>query len=128
MREQGYEVELAYSGTEALIVLARERIDCVLLDMVMPGMSGEDTCRAIRSDRAFSAVSVVIVTGREGDHTTATIDAGADDYAVKCSDLRPLAARVRAQLRRRMLERDNARLAMFEFESRRKTAFLVHRM
>jgi two-component system, NtrC family, sensor kinase len=125
MGERGYATVVAHSGEEALAALASTRIDCVLLDMIMPGMSGEDTCRAIRNDPALRSVSVIIVTGRDGDHTTATIDAGADDYVVKSSDLRPLGARVHAQLRRRALERENARIASLELESRRKTAFLA---
>ncbi len=110
LREYGYEVLLAHSGEEALAVLATEALDCVLLDMIMPGLSGEETCRRIRVDPALVGVPVIIVTGREGDFTTEGIDAGADDYVVKSRDLRPLAARVRAQLRRRQLERESARI------------------
>lgn len=122
---RGYEILLAHSGEEALAVLAREHVDCVLLDMIMPGLSGEETCRRIRKIGALQGLPVIIVTGREGDFTSEGIDAGADDYVVKSSDLRPLAARVRAQLRRRALEKESARMREAEHDSRFKSAFLA---
>lgn len=110
MRGYNYDVIVAHSGQEALDVLSKETVDCVLLDMVMPGLSGEQTCQRIRLNPALKSLPVILVTGREGDFTTEGIDAGADDYVVKSHDLRPLAARVRAQLRRRRAEREGARI------------------
>ncbi|MBI2395293.1 MAG: response regulator [Deltaproteobacteria bacterium] len=111
LRGYGYEVLTAQSGEEALAVLAREPVDCLVVDMMMPGLSGSETCARIRKDPSLRALPVIILTGRsDGDWTEEGIDAGADDYVVKSSDLRGLAARVRGQLRRRRAEQENARI------------------
>ena len=108
LREERYEVVLARSGEEALERLAAEPVDCILLDLVMPGLSGHDTCRRIKGDPAWRDIPVVMLTARE--EREAMIDgitAGADDYVTKSADFAVLKARVGAKLRRKQIEDEN---------------------
>ena len=96
---QGFEVDEASSGREALDRIRTAKYDLVILDINMPGMDGVETCREIR---AISNVSVIMVTVciAERDKTEA-LEAGADDYVTKPFSTPELLARIRASLRRR---------------------------
>jgi len=94
----GYEIDDARNGDEALEKLRADRFDLVLLDMNMPGIDGLETCRAIRE---HSEISIIMLTVRdtEADKVNA-LDAGADDYITKPFSTAELLARIRAALRR----------------------------
>jgi two-component system, OmpR family, KDP operon response regulator KdpE len=95
---QGYEVDDARSGDTALEKLRDQRFDLVLLDMNMPGMSGLDACRAIRS---HSEIGIIMLTVRDAESDKVdALDAGADDYITKPYNPTELLARIRAALRR----------------------------
>ncbi len=95
---QGFEVEDARNGEEALERLRSHRVDLVLLDINMPGMSGLDICRSVR---AGSEVAVIMLTVRDEEaDTVEALDAGADDYVTKPFKPSELLARIRAALRR----------------------------
>ena len=95
---QGFEVDDAKNGDEALERLRESRIDLVLLDINMPGMSGLDVCRAMR---ATSEVAIIMLTVRDAEaDTVEALDAGADDYVTKPFKPSELSARIRAALRR----------------------------
>jgi two-component system KDP operon response regulator KdpE len=95
---QGYTILEARSGEEALEVVRKERIDLVLLDLNLPGMSGLETCREIRSS---SDVPIIMLTVHNTEHDKVqALDAGADDYVVKPFGSEELMARIRAALRR----------------------------
>jgi two-component system KDP operon response regulator KdpE len=95
---QGYEVQDAPSGNAALQKLRDDRFDLVLLDMNMPGLSGLDTCRAIRE---HSEIAIIVLTVRDAESDKVeALDAGADDYITKPYPARELLARIRAALRR----------------------------
>jgi adenylate cyclase len=97
---KGYRICSATSGAEALAVLAAERPDLVLLDVMMPGMSGYDVCRAIRADPANAMLPVVLVTALDPVEERAKgLDAGADDFLSKPVSQAELLARVRSLLR-----------------------------
>ncbi|MGZ5732855.1 MAG: adenylate/guanylate cyclase domain-containing protein [Caldimonas sp.] len=97
---KGYRTCSATSGAEALAVLAAERPDLVLLDVMMPGMSGYDVCRAIRADPAHAMLPVVLVTALDpADERAKGLDAGADDFLSKPVNQSELLARVRSLLR-----------------------------
>jgi two-component system, OmpR family, KDP operon response regulator KdpE len=95
---QGYTVNDARSGEEALETLHRDRHDLVLLDLAMPGMGGLEACRAIRAGWDV-AIIILSVRNLEKEKITA-LDAGADDYVTKPFSMQELLARVRAGLRR----------------------------
>jgi two-component system KDP operon response regulator KdpE len=95
----GFTVADAESGEAALEKLREEKFDLVLLDINMPGLSGIETCRAIRS-RSDIFVLMVTVRDRAEDKIQA-LDAGADGYVTKPFDINELLARIRAALRRR---------------------------
>ncbi len=108
LREEGYDVIPAHSGEEALELLAVQTVDCILLDLVMPGLSGQETCRRIKSSSAWRDIPLIMHTAlEEQDAMIEGINAGADDYIAKSSDLEVLRARVRAQLRRKQFEDEN---------------------
>jgi two-component system response regulator MprA len=94
-----YDVSLAADGTEALALLQARAYDLVVLDVMMPEMSGLELCRRLRD--AGDRTPVLMLTAREAvDDRVQGLDAGADDYLAKPFALRELMARVRALLRR----------------------------
>ncbi len=105
LRGEGYDVVLARSGEQALEVLAVEAVDCIVLDLVMPGLGGQETCRRIKAAPGVRDIPLVILTGN--DDRLAMLEAlaaGADDFIHKSGDLAVLKARVRAQIRRKQFE------------------------
>jgi two-component system, NtrC family, sensor kinase len=108
LRQEGYDVVLAHSGEEALELLPVQSVDCILLDIVMPGLSRNETCRRIKNFSEFRDIPLLMLTGLE--ERSAMIDgmnAGADDYIPKSSDFDIVRARVRAALRRKQFEDEN---------------------
>ena len=99
LRLEGYEVELATDGQEALMSIAGHTVDAIVLDILMPVMDGIETCTALR--RMGNRTPVLMLTARHDvDDRVAGLDAGADDYLVKPFALEELLARLRALLRR----------------------------
>ncbi|HEX7479359.1 MAG TPA: response regulator [Polyangiales bacterium] len=111
LRQEGYDVVLATSGEEALELLAVQPVDCILLDLIMPGLSGQDTCRRIKQRAEWRDIPLVMLTARDDrDAMIEGINAGADDYIAKSADFDVLKARLRAQLRRKHFEDENRRI------------------
>ncbi len=111
LRGDGYDAVLAHSGEEALELLAVQPVDCILLDLLMPGLGGEATCRRIKGAPVVRDIPLIILTALEDRN--AMIDclgAGADDFISKSSDLEVLKARVRAQIRRKQFEDETRRI------------------
>src|SRR4051812_37972589 len=99
LRLDGYEIELAADGREALDRLADARQDAGVLGVAMPGVDGVEGCRPVRD--AGDRTPVLMLTARDAvDDRVAGLDAGADDYLVKPFALKELKARLRALLRR----------------------------
>jgi DNA-binding response OmpR family regulator len=101
LRRREFRVTLAYSGVEALKVLRRYRPDLVILDVLMPGMTGLEVCRRLRADENMSDLPIIFLTarGQERDRIEG-LRAGADDYLSKPFNLEELILRVVAVLRR----------------------------
>ena len=98
LRREGYDVAVATNGPEAIALFERSGADLVLLDLMLPGLSGTEVCRAIRQR---SVVPIIIVTARDAEvDKVVGLELGADDYVTKPFSSRELVARIRAVLRR----------------------------
>lgn len=102
LRQEGFRVEEAASGEEALAMLEHRQPDLVMLDVLMPGLGGVETCRQIR-ERLSVPIIMLTALGRDED-VVLGLEAGADDYCSKPVSLAQLVARIRAQLRRREMD------------------------
>ena len=99
MKREGFEVHLARVGLEALAVLRRERPRLVLLDVMMPNMSGLEVCQALRADDALKDTLVLMLTAKGRDTDVAKgLALGADAYMTKPFSTKALVAKVRAML------------------------------
>lgn len=102
LRKEGFEVSVAETGPAALTEFDRAGADIVLLDLMLPDMSGTEVCRQLRHR---SQVPIIMVTARDSEiDKVVGLEIGADDYVTKPYSPRELVARVRAVLRRRSVE------------------------
>ena len=115
LRREGYNPIVARTGEEALLVLEREEIDLVLLDLMLPDVPGTDVCRTLKADARTRHVPVIMLTakGEEIDRVVG-FEIGAEDYVVKPFSVRELLLRVQAVLRRAAAPRTEAGTT-FEF-------------
>jgi len=97
----GFRCVVTITGEEALKVLDKDRVDLIILDIMLPKMDGFEMCRLLKQDRRFSAIPVIILTakGEEVDRIVG-LELGADDYIVKPFSPRELVLRAKAVLRR----------------------------
>jgi DNA-binding response OmpR family regulator len=111
LRGRGYEVYLARSGAEALELLAAQVVDCILLDVVMTGLNGQETFERVKQVPAVRDVPLIMVTSIDDPGVMlACLGIGADDFIRKADGLEILEARVRAQLRRKQFQDENRRV------------------
>jgi two-component system, OmpR family, response regulator RegX3 len=102
LRKEGFEVSVAATGTSALTEFDRSGADIVLLDLMLPEMSGTEVCRQLRQR---SAVPIIMVTARDSEiDKVVGLEIGADDYVTKPYSPRELVARIRAVLRRQIAD------------------------
>ena len=116
LEEEGYDVDEATSGEDALDRFAERRSDVVLLDLMLPGIDGLECCRRLRH---LSTVPIIMVTARTdtGD-VVAGLEAGADDYVTKPFVVTELTARVAAALRRARASGERSSLVLGDVEVR----------
>lgn len=108
LRREGYLVDDLSSGDVARNQLARQDYDMVILDWMLPGLSGLELTRWMRAEERLKAVPILFVTAKtEPEHVAAGLDAGADDYLAKPFDTLVLMARVNALMRRRVWVESN---------------------
>jgi two-component system NtrC family sensor kinase len=108
IRQEGCDVIPARSGHDALELLSVQPVDCILLELNMPELSGEETCRQIKNSPAWRDIPLIMLSSHdESAAMIAAINAGADDFILKSDDFELLKARLRAQLRRKQFEDDN---------------------
>src|SRR4051812_35827196 len=109
LRREGYRVLTAADGTEAVRLAYSERPDLIILDIMLPGMSGFDVCRAVRKQLT---VPILMLSAREEEiDKVLGLELGADDYLTKPFGLRELLARVHAMLRRAEMMKAQSELA-----------------
>jgi len=110
LRQEGFEVAVAATGPDGLAEFDRGGADIVLLDLMLPGLSGTEVCRALRTR---SSVPIIMLTARDSEiDKVVGLELGADDYVTKPFSTRELVARVRAVLRRRTESEDTAGTAL----------------
>ncbi|ORB74586.1 two-component system response regulator MprA [Mycobacterium scrofulaceum] len=110
----GYSVELAHDGLEALEMIASDRPDALVLDVMMPRLDGLEVCRQLRS--TGDDLPILVLTARDSvSERVAGLDAGADDYLPKPFALEELLARMRALLRRTKPDDDDAESVAMAF-------------
>jgi len=106
LEREGFDVAVAADGHTALSDFERHGADLVLLDVMLPGLSGTEVCRALRQK---SSVPVIMLTAKDSEiDKVLGLELGADDYVTKPFSARELVARIRAVLRRRGSEPDEA--------------------
>jgi DNA-binding response OmpR family regulator len=117
LKGEGYDVVMARSGEEAIELLAVQTADCILLDLVMPGIGGHETCRRIKAAPIVRDIPLIMLTALDNAEAMILgLGCGSDDYIQKTADFEVIKARVRAQIRRKQ----------FEDESRRTREELLH--
>jgi two-component system OmpR family response regulator len=102
--EQGFAVDVASTGEEALVMAGSSEYDAIVLDVILPGIDGFVTCRRLREDSVWVPVLMLTARGAVEDRV-AGLDGGADDYLTKPFAFAELVARVRALIRRGQSER-----------------------
>jgi two-component system response regulator RegX3 len=103
LEQEGFDVTLAADGEDAEGQLSENNFDLLILDIMLPGKSGLDICREVRAE---SPVPIILLTAKDAEvDKVVGLEVGADDYVTKPFSVRELLGRVRAQLRRRELDR-----------------------
>ncbi|MCL2092693.1 MAG: response regulator transcription factor [Treponema sp.] len=128
--QEGWRLYSALSGEEGFDLLGKEGADCIILDIMLPGMDGFKVLKKIRQDPAFKDIPLIMCTARGEDADIVTgLELGADDYVVKPYSPRVLAARVRSALRRKesAQSRDTAIIQAgdLSIDTEKHTAFLA---
>jgi DNA-binding response OmpR family regulator len=125
LKKQGYDVETAGNGTEALELAREIKPDLIILDVMLPGLDGFEVCRILRKEMS---TPVLMLTARDDEiDRVVGLEVGADDYLAKPFSMRELIARVKAMLRRVRLVREevsqrkppNLKLKIMEFDNLR---------
>jgi two-component system phosphate regulon response regulator PhoB len=105
LAREGYQLQLAGSGEQALKLAKAETFDLILLDLMLPGLDGLEVARSLRADARTRSTPIVMLTAKGEDaDVVAGLELGADDYITKPFSPRVLSARVKAVLRRRTKE------------------------
>jgi two-component system alkaline phosphatase synthesis response regulator PhoP len=101
IQKAGWQAHVSTAGDEALALARRQPMDLVVLDVMLPGLSGLEVCRALRADKATAAIPIIMVTARaEETDRIIGLEIGADDYVSKPFSPNELVARIRALMRR----------------------------
>ncbi|MGD2090085.1 MAG: response regulator [Candidatus Aminicenantes bacterium] len=111
-KNDGIRIEKAFSGKEALEKIKKNKYDCILVDLVMPGIDGIEICQKIMEMRgSLEEPMVLMLTAYESkEDMTRALEAGADDFVGKSSDISIIKARMSALLRRKFIQEDNQRI------------------
>jgi adenylate cyclase len=128
LQRQGHTVLQAEDGTRALALVEKEALDLVLLDLMMPGISGYDVLTLLKRDRRFSDIPVIMISAlSELDSIVRCIEAGADDYLAKPFDPTLLRARVGSSLDKKHLrDREREMVEALRIEKERSEQLLLN--
>ncbi|MFQ5498542.1 MAG: response regulator [Candidatus Zixiibacteriota bacterium] len=108
LSRESFQSETALSGEVGLALARKIMPDLIVLDIMLPGVSGLDVCRALRTDPATKTIPIVMLTAKDEEIDVVTgLEVGADDYITKPFSPKVLLARIRALLRRRVASLDN---------------------
>lgn len=114
LANEGYEIEMAHDGQAALDCVAAEQPDLILLDIMMPKMSGYEVCQRLKEDQATCDIPIIMVTAlNEMGDIEKAVNAGADDFLTKPVNQLELRTRVRSLLRVRHLTNERDRLLAY---------------
>ena len=107
LKKEGYDIEVAINGVEALNIIREIKFDLILLDLMLPEIDGLEVCKEIRRNEETSDIPVMMITakGEEFDKVLG-LELGADDYITKPFSIRELMARVKALLRRSNVKKE----------------------
>ncbi len=101
LRSEGYDVSMAENGDDAIVLVDEMGPDLILLDWMLPGVSGIEICRRVKSKRATAHIPVIMLSARSDEMDRVRgLETGADDYLTKPFSVQELMARIRTQLRR----------------------------
>ena len=101
LRREGFEIEVFHSGSDVMEQVRQQPPDLVVLDLMLPGLSGLEICRMMRAEAVIATVPIIMLTARaEEEDRVHGLELGADDYLTKPFSPRELIARIRAVLRR----------------------------
>ena len=101
LRREGFEIEVFHSGSDVMELVRQQPPDLVVLDLMLPGLSGLEICRMMRAEAVIATVPIIMLTARaEEEDRVHGLELGADDYLTKPFSPRELIARIRAVLRR----------------------------
>src|SRR5215471_12023327 len=113
IKDEGHQVSVATSGQQALELLGRVRPDLILLDVMMPGIDGFETCKRIKASTAWREIPIIFLTAKtETEDIVRGFEAGAVDYVAKPFNPPELIARMRTHLALDHLHRENQRLLL----------------
>ncbi|MCB1056430.1 MAG: response regulator [Acidobacteria bacterium] len=130
LESEELEVLTATTGEKALSVLGSQRVQAILLDLTLPGISGQELCRRLRHNPRYRRTPIIMLTADEKPDTMfAGLQAGADDFIAKSADFEVVRARLRVQLRRQKLEEENrqAKERAFHLEQQRRVNEILAR-
>jgi len=122
---QEYRLETTHSAHDALARIRRDEFDCVLVDLLMPEMNGIEVCKnivALRGELGHSVMVLMLTSQDDTQSLASALDAGADDFVGKSSDTVVLKGRIRALLRRRLLEQEHRQRLSAELRAKQLEA------
>ena len=108
LTKAGYHTIYADTGEQALSILSKTKPDLILLDLMLPELSGVDVCKTVKTEKQTSHIPIIILTAKgEEEDITAGLDLGADDYITKPFSPKVLLSRIKAVLRRQGAQKDS---------------------
>jgi DNA-binding response OmpR family regulator len=99
LEHSGYEVLAVPSGEEALALLQSSLPDLILLDLLLPGMRGEEVCKKVKMDAHLKQIPVILYTASAGDIENRTREVNADDYIIKPFEIKDLLSKIKKLIR-----------------------------